>query len=540
MWNAIKSDLSEFVTTVKEDTSSALSNLDNGLDAAAENLAQETLLPEEEERERRIQLKETFTAPLQVYDDTPEDEAAALETFLKEFSIEDKTDEISALLEENKELEAVFQSLSSEVEYTDFWQRYFYRCNAERIREAWDEEEAKAAKARKEAVSKTIGSVTGFLGGTVKTLTGAVGESDEPEDAKKEAGFTMTENQAKKAAASLFGGRPPFVMNTAVDESGEDEEEELGWGEDDDDLESDEEDQEKADDTQEIEFKDPAMEQLREELKQALEERDQLHETVAMQTKEIVELKVAVGTPTSASAVEKLKMELFDKEAELAAIRSNMDDSERGSTPSENDAVSAALKAEVGELKNVCAKKDEEIVKSAATFKKAEAELIDLKNELSQERANLDSARSDAEKLEARLATLQDSEGASEARLQEQVQKLETDLASSKQENARLSTKLESTEKKASEQVADLTQQVESSKAAVKSLEDQLLNSQKTVDDLRTKCSVLESDLATAQQRQKDESSDATGKSVDTAGSAVKVEAAVKLDDDGEGWDDDW
>ena len=50
-----------------------------------------------------------------------------------------------------------------------------------------------------------------------------------------------------------------------------------------------------------IEFKDAATEQLQEQLKQALEERDMLHQTVELQQKQIAELSSAQPANTQSA-----------------------------------------------------------------------------------------------------------------------------------------------------------------------------------------------------------------------------------------------
>ena len=536
MWNALKSDFSEFVSTVKEDTTTALSNLDDGIDSAASNLAEESLTPEQEECQRRILLRETFTAPLEVREDTPEEEAQDLETYLAEFSIDTKTDEIAALLENNEELKTMFESLNSEVEYADFWQRYFYRCDEDRIRDAWDAEEERAALARQQAVSKTIGNVTGFLGGAVKNIKATLNEPDTTPPPTGE--YTMTQNQAQKAG--IFNTRPPFVMNTAVDESGDDDEEELGWDDDDDEEEDseDDEDPESSETQDEIEFKDPAVEKLKEELKQALEERDQLHQTVEMQTKEIAELQAAntgAPSPTSSKELEKLKMELFDKEAELAALRSSaLDNSISGPSEAANEAMVSSLQSKVKELTDALGLKDSKIEEVSSALASAKVDLELSEQKVTMDRQARERAEGEIAQLQEKLANANSNSDSDKALLEDKVQQLNKKLASA--------------EKASTEKTIKLTKESSEMKDMADALQAKLSTAEASNEQLQQKCAGLEKELAAALQRHKDECSDggATGKSVDTATSAVKVEAPPtvtkleEVDDDGDGWDDDW
>jgi len=57
-----------------------------------------------------------------------------LSDFLEEFDIHERTEDISELLQNNAALAHVFQQLVPiQVSYTEFWKRYFYRCDRVRI-----------------------------------------------------------------------------------------------------------------------------------------------------------------------------------------------------------------------------------------------------------------------------------------------------------------------------------------------------------------------------------------------------------------------
>jgi hypothetical protein len=99
MWNSLRSDFSEFVSTVKEDTSHVLSSMDDRLE-------EDDITPEQEECLRRMLNTETYTTPLPTKADNEEqddeldaEEAKQVAAFLETFSIEARTDEIGKLLE---------------------------------------------------------------------------------------------------------------------------------------------------------------------------------------------------------------------------------------------------------------------------------------------------------------------------------------------------------------------------------------------------------------------------------------------------------
>jgi len=179
---------------------------------------------------------------------------------------------------------------------------------------------------------------------------------------------------------NLFGssGRPPFVMNTAVDESFDDqptppveEEEELGW---DDEEEGDGGDEEDEDQVEEIEFKEDEKEQLEKLLTQAISERDSLHEMVELQRNEIATLKlVGVGS----NDMEQLKMQLFEKNAELAALKASLedtyddDDDDNSPTSNKKDATKTALQErELERLSNELSEREIELLELKQQWRK--------------------------------------------------------------------------------------------------------------------------------------------------------------------------
>ena len=335
MWQALRSDLKEFVAVVTDPNASK--------DGEEEY---DDISPAQEEALRRMALDETYTFPL-LDDDgqeiapaedvspdgTEADDLAAgreqIQAYIDSFTLEAYEEEIAKALETHGEvLQPILQRLVPEtVTRKDFWMRYFYICSEDRIQQEIVEQENRE---RLERVSQSIQGVKSFLGGAVMSVASSIMEDDEG-GIPAISPFHMS---------SSGNRRPPFVMNTAVDED-DDAENELGWSDD----EADESEEEEAE--AQIEFKDPAMEQLQEELKQALEERDMLHQTVELQQKQLAELNSVHRDEDQslvAGDVEKLKLLLFEKESELAALRSK---EEHGSVHSESK--SSTMQAELVE-----------------------------------------------------------------------------------------------------------------------------------------------------------------------------------------------
>jgi len=295
---------------------------------------------------------------------------------MADFNLDDKTQEISQLLEDNPQtLQATFIQLTSEVEYADFWKRYYCRLGGE------DEKKIEATFAKyyeePEPGPSALSSVTNFFGVAVARL---VDEEETEEAIAPNPFFNRTGKASAKSALGFLtgGGRPPFVLNTALSDDDDEEyvggqqqqeesedEEDLGWDEDSDDEEDDHDndynDNDNNDDGSEVvmEFKDTEKEALKEKLEQAMEERKQLQNTIEMQAAEIKELQVkgtegsggnggsggggeeqaedsasAVPAAEGASApdeafkkdLEDLKVELFEREAEVAGLKLKMED----------------------------------------------------------------------------------------------------------------------------------------------------------------------------------------------------------------------
>jgi len=403
MWASLKADMSEFVTTVKTETAEKLNVLDAGLDdvndehndasgamidlgtgnliidnddseqnnndashvSSASSSASSSTLPN---KNKMLQYLQSCEAVFQ--DPLSEEEQANI---MADFNLDDKTQEISQLLEDNPQtLQATFIQLTSEVEYADFWKRYYCRLGGE------DEKKIEATFAKyyeePEPGPSALSSVTNFFGVAVARL---VDEEETEEAIAPNPFFNRTGKASAKSALGFLtgGGRPPFVLNTAVSDDDDEEyvggqqqqeesedEEDLGWDEDSDDEEdghdNDYNDSIDDDDGSEVvmEFKDTEKEALKEKLEQAMEERKQLQNTIQMQAAEIKELQVkgtegsdggggggeeqaeasasAVPAAEGASApdeafkkdLEDLKVELFEREAEVAGLKLKMED----------------------------------------------------------------------------------------------------------------------------------------------------------------------------------------------------------------------
>lgn len=377
MWSALRKDFTELVSTVREDTSSILTSLDTTIGSGGiavneetndcssiqgafeddQDVAQTTKSAEsgvdtlkvdengkssrhnqmnvsEAQREayRRMNMVETYLSPLILEEDEEEtddvsDKNLILE-FIQSFQIDDsKQTEISHLVNENPILKEYFEELVPEhVSYLEFWQRYYYRCDVARIQNEIEMEHEAALAARAAAISK----VSNFLGGAV--------------DAVAKAALIVTSTAATAAPTTTKAENHKGKFTKHNDD---DLDEELGWDDDDDDdLEVDTEpsnDLAVLNNEETIEFQDVALLQTKDELKLAIELRDQLHQTVELQKQEIMNLQhqlKEMKSPTSSTifartslprteseitngddneVILQLKLQLSETEAELEA-----------------------------------------------------------------------------------------------------------------------------------------------------------------------------------------------------------------------------
>lgn len=473
MWAAIRSDLSEFVSGVAEETDNVIGSttinkfsdegevLEGGFEATG-------VVQSPHDEVTRLQgHAETYQEPL-------DESYEAVQEFLDSFKIDDKTQEIAKLLEDHPDtIKVHFETLvPTEIPYDVFWQRYFYRCDPDRIELEWEEQEDEHRQARMKALAGGLSSVTSLFGGAMAAVSKAVtsdSRSGGEEVPSSQFGFKSSGNAPTGGGLNLFGsgGRPPFVMNTALDEDeddGEEEEEELGWDDDeeDEDEDGDEEDSppDVLDVSEEITFtggNNPEIEKLSEQLVQALSERDALKETIALQNKEIAELKVSKpDSASSAKAIERLKLSLFEKDSELAALKASLEDTHEDDQDdfSKKDAAKmTALEKEVERLTGVISEKDAEIAAAKELAEEARAELARLrenaasgqdvlqssldmaKAETESLRQALESMSGNSEELDATNEKLTASQATAKA-LDDELAKLKMELADFKQRSA--------------------------------------------------------------------------------------------------------
>lgn len=315
MWNALKNDFTELVNVVKEDTGIVLENA---------NTNHEPTSVYAQEAERRKYAPETYREAIVPKDEQgailDEDELKIIHQFLDELKLDEKEDEIQELLQSDEDLKEIYDRLVAtepqQVKEDDFWERYYFHCDEDMIERLWLLQEERAQESR----AALIGNVTNMIGGAAKTIV----------------------HNVKQVADVSKTGRPPFVLNTAVDE--DDDEEELGWDDDDEDDDSSSRlgssyvqtgpnsgnlSREEGEDT--IVFKDEALERAQEQLKIVIEERDQLQQTVSLQNQELQNLRNqpaprAVSTIASddhhAAELEKL---LASKDKELVDMQSKLE-----------------------------------------------------------------------------------------------------------------------------------------------------------------------------------------------------------------------
>lgn len=398
MWQAIKSDLSDFVNTISEDAENTLQSIDSKLqrDESSEDdvnngvildeYGNAVILDDGSETKGQFRdltnfemhgeissaadevawlrsLKETYSVPLlptgedDIEDDIEEDgskdnddkekdsgekknetksvdesyepivdftilddeEIEEIQYFISSFSMQSYSPQIEQVLERYDETTKVFHEMlvPDQVSERNFWMRYFYRCDLDRVEYKWESEKVKA---RQELIQNGISSVKNFFGGAVKAVATASQEIDTHMENYEQA--LNKENEAQANGGGIAGvflrNRPPFVMNTRVDDNDVDDdeeeyesEEELGW----DDDEEDEEENNSQND---------------EKIHQLEQERDSLQATIKMQSSEIEELqqKLAVfmsPTDESEETVVEQKLKLIEKESELRAIKESID-----------------------------------------------------------------------------------------------------------------------------------------------------------------------------------------------------------------------
>lgn len=383
-------------------------------------------------------------------DEVEEDPSVII--FLESFDMDSKSKEIGELLADNPDtIGKHFDCLVPDyVTYEQFWQRYFFRCDPERIKEEWQEEDERIRLQRQELINKGKQTVQNLFGGAFKAIKGAassdsadidVGNSiyekyqAELEEKRKalQEGQGSTHSKTGSEVSGKAGGlggllgrvRPPFVMNTAVDEgslspdvSNEDddsdvseEDDDFGWGSDEDD-ESDEEgsnlsereNDEESEGTEEVVFtstkldndQSSEIEKLRLELSNVLKVKEDLENTVKMQEEKLssIESKGDASTVID-DDVEKLKVDIFEKNSEVTALKASLEDTKRDEAEilTENNSLKVQLEEKKDEIQN--------LKSSVETVSKQNTEIESLKAEIKAQNQRYKNLQENIEKASA-------------------------------------------------------------------------------------------------------------------------------------------
>jgi len=245
MWKALRSDLAEFVTTVAEESTDAIQKIDDHITKIDEN---RSLDPNKKHSEglgdiflgddlyvatnasqngaSSLALSETdrLRSSISTYTD-PLTESEDSSAFKTSFEIKAATEEISQVLKTYSDVQDMFSELvPTQVTYEEFWSRYFFRCDVDRIEKKLEEEREVIRAARAEKIASSVGLVANFIGSAVSAV-GKVASSKEKE-VHRNTDVTPTSES-------------PFIPHAIVPEKFEDDidEEDLGWDDDDDDDE---------------------------------------------------------------------------------------------------------------------------------------------------------------------------------------------------------------------------------------------------------------------------------------------------------------
>jgi len=346
-------------------------------------------------------------------------EQKEIQQFLDTFDIEACTQQISQLLSTNEDddtpaatltpLQQHFQTLVPQtVSYSDFWTRYYYRCDPHRIARQWEHQDhldhlhnLKQQQMRDQALSEMSTAAINITRSAASFLnkgllwSGAAAEEaltgvGDIVDAVEEAATSLRVHQSK--------GRPPFVMAAVEDDDDsyyeeEDDEEEieleeedcgeeggLGWNSDEEDDEDEEDGFGDVDEDEEVTFLDVSLvsndddegqaaptspllklESLdviksRQSLMQAEERRNTMMQMVEERNEEIIQLQFALEqgqqqqcppSSVSSDSIHDLKREVEWLTHLIAASSTTANDSHRQKDTSIN-----ALKSILHQMKN--------------------------------------------------------------------------------------------------------------------------------------------------------------------------------------------
>lgn len=523
MWAAIRSDLSEFVSSVAEETDHVTKAVISDDGEVVSTRFEETGLVQSAEDEilRLMNIEETFSTPLSEGDE-------AVQKFVDNFDIESKTDEIAKTLEENPDTVKIhFEALvPTQISYELFWQRFFYRCDADRIAKKWDKEAEAQRRTRAEAIKGGIDSVTNMLGGALNVVSQSLEKADQSKEFKIGSVQALSDGGMK-----LFGneGRPPFVMNTVVDD--DDEEEELAWDDDEDDSYEEEEGEENAlnmpGKITSGEEEDNDRQNIKEELEIVINERDSLQETVELQRKEIMKLRETKSDVNDEKQIENLKLTLSEKESELLSLRAKLEENSNCNIEQiENDANKVvSLDGEIEKLKLEISSKDKELEIAKKRIELFEGELAKTKED----------AKKQVDSLTQTLASKQGNDVAELSAAKEEtctanlkIKELTMKLAEVEKELVDTKTRNSEMESQSHELVAT-KQKLEEMNLEIQELE----STKKLVVSLKQEVEELQEQMQHTQSHRASPSSESTGVKVD-AGGSIPTEAG----DDG--WGDDW
>ena len=272
----------------------------------------------------------------------------------------------------------------------------------------------------------------------------------------------------------LFGntGRLPFVLDTTCSSeeetpikaekqplynqvNEEEEEEELAWDSEEDDDDDDDDDAEGT-----VEFIDTKsgnsqveallqkendqlkgkIQELEDKLTDSNKERDSLYETLEKQTKELSELKLLQVSSSSnndvhdlQSQIQRLQMQLFEKESEHAAMKESLNDSRNDDSNMKMTDKVESLQQELESLKHDVKSRDETILSlqndyklQSETTQHAEQEKFQSEKKAMEEKQSLQEAT--IKKLNAKIKVMEDKNKSLEEtseKLKQQVGELE-------------------------------------------------------------------------------------------------------------------
>ena len=157
------------------------------------------------EAARRMGQSQTFTEPLRVEaEDQPQ-----LKAFLTEFykTIYRKRIELQELLQDNPStLQVQYNNLvlsSKKVRYEDFWQRYYWRCDPERILVEWERNDRQRAQAYSKAISGSLKAVQKFVDEHTTTTTPQQ-QKQPPPPSSKDIDTNASKDEEEEEEAVVF------------------------------------------------------------------------------------------------------------------------------------------------------------------------------------------------------------------------------------------------------------------------------------------------------------------------------------------------